>query len=107
MIAGLISVLLASGQCGLATYYDPWYHGRETAMSTPDKPNYYSRYNLTAASWYFEIGQWISIRNTRNGRTVTVQVTDRGGNGLLDLSEAASEELSDDGSPDNFNVCVE
>jgi len=47
------------------------------------------------------------VTNTRTNQSVVLQVNDRGGYELLDLSEEASIRLSDDGLPDNHSICVE
>lgn len=91
-----------NSDCGTATYYDNWYHGRQTATGA-----IYSRYGMTAASWHYPLGTWLRVTNTRTKQSVTVEVNDRGGYYLLDLSEEASMLLSDDGLPDNHNICVE
>jgi rare lipoprotein A (peptidoglycan hydrolase) len=101
---GTASVKIAvADQCGTATYYDNWYQGRETATTGV----YYDRYKPTAASWHYPLGTWLLVRNTRTNQSVTVEVNDRGGYELLDLSEEASVQLSDDGLPDNHSICVE
>ena len=91
-----------NGSCGQSTYYDDWYHGRETATGVT-----YSRYKLSAASWHFPLGTWLRVTNIRTQQSINVEVNDRGGNELLDLSEQASMQLSDDGLPDNHSICVE
>jgi rare lipoprotein A len=53
---------------------------------------------LTAASPTLPLDSWIRVVNLRNGRSVEVQVTDRGPNKrlrgrVLDLSEAAAKRL--------------
>ncbi len=53
---------------------------------------------LTAASRTLPLGSWIRVFNLRNGRSVDVEVTDRGPNmrlrdRILDLSEAAATRL--------------
>lgn len=53
---------------------------------------------LTAASRTLPLGSWIRVLNLRNGKSVDVQVTDRGPNKrlpdrILDLSEAAAKQL--------------
>ncbi len=102
----LASITLGSvahtANCGVATYYDNWYHGRQTATGA-----IYSRYGMTAASWHFSLGSMLRVTNTRTNRFVIVEVNDRGGNELLDLSEEASIRLSDDGLPDNHPICIE
>ena len=91
-----------NSDCGTATYYDNWYQGRETASGA-----IYDRYKVSAASWHYPLGTWLRVTNTRTNQSVTVEVNDRGGYELLDLSEEASVQLSDDGLPDNHSICVE
>jgi rare lipoprotein A len=91
-----------NSDCGVATYYNNWYHGRQTATGAV-----YDRYALTAASWHYPLGSILRVTNTRTNQSVTIEVNDRGGYELLDLSEEASIRLSDDGLPDNHFICVE
>jgi rare lipoprotein A (peptidoglycan hydrolase) len=88
--------------CGTATYYDNWYQGRQTATGA-----IYDRYKLSAASWYYPLGTWLRVTNTRTNRSIRVEVNDRGGYGLLDLSEEASIQLSSSDQPDNHSICAE
>lgn len=99
---GMSSLIAHTSDCGVATYYDNWYHGRQTASGA-----IYSRYGLSAASWHFPLGTLLRVTNTRTNQSVVLQVNDRGGYELLDLSEEASVRLSDDGLPDNHSICVE
>lgn len=92
-----------TSDCGVATYYDPWYHGKETATTGV----YYDRYKLSAASWHYPLGTWLRVVNQNNGKAVELQVNDRGGYELLDLSEEASIQLGSTGEPDNRSICVE
>jgi rare lipoprotein A len=53
---------------------------------------------LTAASRTLPLGSWIRVLNLRNGKSVEVEVTDRGPNKrlrnrVLDLSEGAAKQL--------------
>jgi len=99
---GTLSLVAHTSDCGVATYYDNWYHGRQTASSA-----IYSRYNLSAASWHYPLGTWLRVTNTRTRKSIVLEVNDKGGNELLDLSEEASIRLSDDGLPNNHSICVE
>ena len=80
-----------------ATWYGPGYDGRRTASGERFDPN-----RLTAASKTLPLGSLVRVTNLENGRSVDVQVNDRGprarGHGL-DLSPAAAQKigLSDQG----------
>jgi rare lipoprotein A len=54
-------------------------------------------HKLTAASWVLPLGTAIRVVNLENGKSVVVTVTDRGPNRrlhrILDLSEAAADQL--------------
>lgn len=91
-----------NSDCGTATYYDNWYQGRETASGA-----IYDRYKISAASWHYQLGTWLRVVDQNTGRSIKVEVNDRGGNELLDLSEEASIRLGTDGQPDNRYICVE
>lgn len=91
-----------NSDCGIATYYDNWYQGRETASGA-----IYDRYSVSAASWHYPLGSWLRVVDQDTGRSIEVEVNDRGGYHLLDLSEEASIRLGTDGQPDNRNICVE
>ena len=91
-----------ASDCGVATYYDNWYHGRQTATGA-----IYDRYKLSAASWHYPLGTWLRVVNQNNGKAIELQVNDRGGYELLDLSEEASIRLGRTGQPDNRYICVE
>ena len=88
--------------CGYTTYYDNWYHGRQTASGAT-----HDRYKVSAASWHFPIGTWLRVTNRSNGRVLDIEVNDKGGYELLDLSEEASIILGSSGQPDNHAVCVQ
>lgn len=77
---------------GSATWYGQPFHGRRMAngqvfdMNDP----------TTTASNQYPFGTWLKVTNPANGRTVVVQVRDRGGFGhALDLSYAAFAALDD------------
>ena len=84
-------------QTGVASYYAPQLAGKPTASGEPLKPN-----ALTAASRSLPLGATAKVTNTENGRSVTVEITDRGPyakNRVLDVSPKAAEHLGfkDDG----------
>lgn len=78
-------------QTGVASYYAPELAGKTTASGEPHEPN-----ALTAAHRSLPLGATAKVTNTENGRSVTVEVNDRGPyakNRILDLSRKAAERL--------------
>jgi len=76
---------------GLASWYGGMFHGRLTAMGTR-----YDMNAMTAAHRTLPLGTWCKVTNEENGKTIVVQVTDRGPyvvNRIMDLSHAAATEL--------------
>jgi rare lipoprotein A len=76
---------------GLASWYGGMFHGRKTAMGTT-----YNMYAMTAAHRSLPLGTWVQVTNQQNGKSVVVQVTDRGpyvANRVMDLSYAAAQRL--------------
>jgi rare lipoprotein A len=78
-------------QTGVASYYARDLAGKPTASGEPHEPN-----ALTAASRSLPLGATAKVTNTENGRSVTVEVNDRGPyakNRILDVSRKAAERL--------------
>lgn len=76
----------ASADDGFATWYGPGFQG--DAMANGQIYNMYDP--TTTASNSFPFGTWVQVTNPANGRTVVVQVRDRGGfHYAFDLSYAA------------------
>ena len=79
-------------ESGKATYYGLRYKsGRKTAS---DKA--YDKNKLTAAHKTLPFGTVVRVTNKKNGKTVDVEITDRGPFGpgrIIDLSVAAAKEL--------------
>ncbi|HEX2251758.1 MAG TPA: septal ring lytic transglycosylase RlpA family protein [Thermoanaerobaculia bacterium] len=76
---------------GEASYYHHSLEGRPTASGTP-----YRSARLTAAHRTLPLGSKLRVTNVRNGRSVVVEVNDRGpfhGRRVIDLSQAAAREL--------------
>jgi len=76
---------------GLASWYGGIFHGRKTAMGTT-----YNMYAMTAAHRSLPLGTWVQVTNQQNGKSVVVQVTDRGpyvANRIMDLSYGAAQLL--------------
>lgn len=78
-------------QKGMASYYHDRFHGRKTASGER-----YNRNRFTAAHKTLPLGTELEVTNTRNGRSIVVQVNDRGPfvkGRVLDLSREAASEL--------------
>lgn len=82
-------------QRGMASWYGPRFHGRRTASG-----DRYNMYAYTAAHRTLPFGTLVKVTNLRNGRSVTVRITDRGPyirGRVIDLSYSASRVLRIDG----------
>ncbi len=82
------------GNVGVASWYGGQHQGKIMANGVP-----FDRCALTAASRTLPLGLWIHVINLHNGKSVDVQITDRGPNErlrdrILDLSERAANQLS-------------
>ncbi len=78
-------------ESGMASYYAPEFHGRETASGET-----YRKDGLTAAHRTLPFGTRVRVTNIENGRSVVVTVTDRGPyrrERIIDLSKRAAREL--------------
>lgn len=79
-------------ESGKATYYGLRYKsGRKTASGKA-----YDKNKLTAAHKTLPFGTVVRVTNKKNGKTVDVEITDRGPFGpgrIIDLSVAAAKEL--------------
>ncbi|MEM8806694.1 MAG: septal ring lytic transglycosylase RlpA family protein [Cyanobacteria bacterium P01_G01_bin.38] len=74
---------------GTASWYGPYFHGRQTATGETFNQN-----ALTVAHKTLPFGTLLKVRNRQTGRTVVVRVNDRGpyiGKRSLDLSKAAAQ----------------
>ncbi len=74
---------------GTASWYGPYFHGRQTATGET-----FNQHDLTAAHKTLPFGTYLKVRNQLNGKTVVVRVNDRGpyiGDRSLDLSYAAAQ----------------
>ena len=81
----------APAQTGVASYYAKALAGKPTASGEPHEPN-----ALTAASRSLPLGTTAKVTNTEIGRSLTVEVNDRGPyvkNRILDVSRRAAERL--------------
>lgn len=83
---------------GTASWYGSDFAGKKTASGERFDPN-----DMTAAHRSLPLGTEVTVTNVENGKSVQVEVTDRGpyaGGRLIDLSRAAAKELNiiDDGT---------
>jgi rare lipoprotein A len=81
----------AGGETGLAAVYSDRLHGRKTASGER-----YDRAQLTAAHKTLPFGTRLKVTNTKNQKSVTVRINDRGptqAGRILDLSPAAARAL--------------
>ena len=93
----------ARSSCGYASHYGvgDFYHGRQAADGSR-----FNAYGLTAAHPSLPFGTRLRVTNQRNGRSVTIKITDRGpfyGGRILDLSYGAFARIA---HPDNGEVKV-
>lgn len=78
-------------QHGEASYYSDKFQGRPTASGEPHDQN-----ALTAASKDLPLGSTARVTNLENGKTVDVEITDRGRLGprrVIDLSKRAAASI--------------
>jgi rare lipoprotein A len=76
---------------GEASWYGPGFEGKETASGQTFEQN-----RLTAAHLYLPLGTRVTVTNLENGRSVEVEVNDRGPyvrGRVIDLSKAAARKL--------------
>lgn len=78
-------------QRGNASWYGPGFSGKKTANGDT-----FNQAELTAAHKTFPLGSKAKVTNLKNGKTVEVEITDRGpfvAGRIIDLSRAAAEQL--------------
>jgi len=78
-------------QTGEASWYGAQHQGKQTASGT-----IYDQAGLTAAHPSLPLGSKIKVTNLANGKSVEVEITDRGPfaeNRIIDLSQAAAKAL--------------
>ena len=78
-------------QTGEASWYGAQHQGKQTASGT-----IYDQAGFTAAHPSLPFGSKIKVTNLANGKSVEVEITDRGpfaGNRIIDLSHAAAKAL--------------
>lgn len=78
-------------QTGQASWYGAQHHGKRTASGA-----IFDQTKLTAAHRSLPFGTRVTVTNLSNGKSVEVEITDRGpyaGNRIIDLSRAAAQAL--------------
>ncbi|MGH8582595.1 MAG: septal ring lytic transglycosylase RlpA family protein [Gammaproteobacteria bacterium] len=78
-------------QVGTASWYGPGFHGKETANG-----EIFNQDELTAAHRTLPLGTKVAVTNVRNGKSVKVEINDRGPyikGRVIDLSRAAAIRL--------------
>lgn len=78
-------------QTGVASWYGPGFHGRQTANG-----EIYDQYGLTAAHRTLPLGTWVRVTDVASERAVVVRVNDRGpyvDDRVIDLSLAAAQRI--------------
>ena len=91
-------------QLGNASWYGPGFRGKKTASGER-----FNETELTAAHKTFPLGSKAKVTNLKNGKTVEVEITDRGpfvAGRIIDLSRAAAVKLGIIG-PGTAHVQVE
>jgi rare lipoprotein A len=76
---------------GLATYYHKKFEGKRTTSGAK-----YRGRKLTAAHLTLPFGTIVTVTNISNGKSVEVEINDRGPYGkrfIIDVSESAAKEL--------------
>lgn len=80
-----------NSQSGVASWYGPKFHGRQTANGERFNQN-----DLTAAHRTLAFGTKVKVTNLDNGRSVVVRINDRGPyakNRIIDLSREAAKRV--------------
>lgn len=78
-------------QRGIASWYGEAFHGRPTSSG-----EVYDMYRISAAHKVLPLGTYVRVRHLANGRTLDVQINDRGpfvAGRIIDLSYAAAQRL--------------
>lgn len=78
-------------QRGVASWYGADFHGRRTASGSV-----YDMHDMTAAHRELPLGSQVEVRNLENGKSVRVEITDRGPfkkGRIVDMSFAAAKDL--------------
>ncbi len=91
LLINILSFSVLAQQKGRASYYSNRFHGRKTSSG-----QLYHKDSLTCAHKTYPFGTLLEVKNPKNGKTVVVEVTDRGPfsrNRIIDLSYAAAKQL--------------
>lgn len=91
LLINILSFSVLAQQKGRASYYSNRFHGRKTSSGV-----LYHKDSLTCAHKTYPFGTLLEVKNPKNGKTVVVEVTDRGPfsrNRIIDLSYAAAKQL--------------
>lgn len=78
-------------QQGVASYYSDRFHGRKTASG-----DRYDKSAMTGAHRSLPLGSKVRVTNLGNGKSVVIEINDRGpwaGKRLLDMSRRAAQDL--------------
>lgn len=89
--AGLYNGATWLSGSGKASYYGDKFHGKKTASGET-----YDMYDMTAAHKTLPFGTKVKITNANNGKSIVVEVNDRGPfvkSRQFDLSKAAFSEI--------------
>jgi rare lipoprotein A len=92
-------------QRGEASFYGPGLHGRRTASGER-----FDQQKLTAAHPKLPFGTEVTVTNLENGRSVRVEINDRGPftrNRAIDLSRAAAQRIGITGNMGTAPVRIE
>ena len=91
LLMNILNFALFAQQTGKATYYANRFHGKKTASG-----KLYHKDSLTCAHKTYPLGTLLEVFNPNNGKSVVVEVTDRGPharNKIIDLSLAAARQI--------------
>lgn len=95
-----------ASQCGPASFYAEAHQGRTMANGKP-----FDMWAMTAASNSFPLGSVVLVRNTANGRSVQVRITDTGGfakyGRILDMSKGAFGRIAPTSQGIIKQVCID
>jgi rare lipoprotein A len=79
-------------QTGIASWYGPGFHGKETASGA-----IYNQHDLTAAHQTLPLGTRVRVTHLENGRSTEVRINDRGPfakDRIIDLSYTAAQAIN-------------
>lgn len=88
-----VTILCFAQRSFTASFYSDLYHGRKAADGSIFNQN-----KLTAASNIYKLGTLVTVKNKKNGKSVTVKITDRLAKNKghrIDLSKAAFKNIAD------------